>query len=245
MRRLAAVFVLALLIGLVVTAPLRLVTIAAGGQDAIGYSAVHGTVWDGRIYGPRIAGAPLREVGLGLRPLALATGRLALDWRVDDVQARGSGVAWLAPGGRQGLAATELTLTLARLGVAPLPGLDLSEPVFIEIDRLEMRRWTCLRAEGGVRTNALYVLADNLGVDGPVLEGDLTCRGEDLALDFAGESADLSLAGELVFRPAGAAWSVEARTGDAEIADALALAGLEREGDHWTGSGLIEWRSAQ
>ncbi|WP_300544301.1 type II secretion system protein N [Maricaulis sp.] len=221
---------------LVVLLPLKAVAILAGGADRLGYSDVFGTVWNGRVYGLEVNGDPVREVAVSLRPLALLTGRIAADWRIADEAVSGSGRAALA-GRMLALDNVSLALPLSRLGGADVPGLDPQEAVFVRLPRLRLDGDACVEAAGTVRTGALVTLAAAYGFEGPVITGELSCRGGDLVLEFGGEEAGLSLSGEAVLRRSGYDWQVGAHTDRAELADIFALAGLERDGDVWRAEG--------
>lgn len=225
-----------LAVWLVVLLPLKAVAIAGGGMDRLGYRDVFGTVWDGRIYGIELNGAPVRELAVSLQPFALLTGRIAADWRLADDSLSGSGRAAL---GRTRLEVenANLVLSLSRIGAADWPGLDPGEAVFVRLAKLEMAGERCIEAAGTVRSGALVTLAAAYGFEGPVLDGSIACRGEDLVVDFAGETDGLSLAGEAVLHRTGHDWRIEARTGRPELAEVFALAGLEREGDVWRSEG--------
>ena len=70
------------LVWLIILMPLKAVMMLAGGAGTFGYQDVYGSVWDGRIYGLRVAGVPVREIEMSAEPLPLFVGRLAARWRV-------------------------------------------------------------------------------------------------------------------------------------------------------------------
>tara|TARA_R110000868_G_scaffold2384_9_gene17775 strand:+ start:10328 stop:11065 length:738 start_codon:yes stop_codon:yes gene_type:complete len=228
--------VAALIIWLIVLMPLKAVLMLAGSAGVSGYQEVYGTVWDGRIRGLRLAGLPIEDVHVALRPLGLITGRLVADWQIADTSARGHGRLALGATGFT-LSQTDLSLQLSRIAVLADTGLDPQERIFLTIDQLEINGATCRIAEGEVRSAALVSLARSFELEGPVVEGPLTCRDGALVLDLAGETSDLSLDAELLLAGDGFDWQVETRTGRAELADGFALAGLERDGDVWRRSG--------
>jgi hypothetical protein len=220
---------------LVALMPLKAVLIAAGGMGGA-YQDAYGTIWNGRVHGLSLNGAPVQEVAVSLRPLALLRGQLAVDWQLADSSARGEGR--LALGRRQlRLTDTEMTLQASRLGARAWPGLDPAARVFVTIDRLVLDGDRCIEAQGQARTAALVTMAQAYDVSGPVLDGVLGCRDGELRLTLAGESADMSLSGEIVLGRGGYDWDLQASTSRAELADGLVLAGLEREGDLWRSRG--------
>lgn len=225
-----------LAVWLVALLPLKAVAIAGGGAERLGYSDVFGTVWDGRIYGLQINGEPVREVAVSLRPLALLTGRLAADWRIADESLSGHGRVALGAD-RLEVDDASLAVSLSRMGAADWPGFDPDETVFVRLARLEMAGERCLDATGSVRTGALVTLASAYGFEGPVLEGSFACRDDRLLTDFGGETEALDLIGGAVLDRTGYDWWIEADTERSDLAEAFALAGLEREGETWRGEG--------
>ena len=239
--RLILIFVLALAVALVATLPLKLIAIAAGGQDRFGYTSVYGPVWSGRAYGVRLGEGRVREVRVALRPVALLTGRLSLDLRAEDADLRGRGRAALGLGGSWSAQAVSVSISLGRLGLDGLPGLDPAEQIFIDIDSVAGQGSECRAAQGQVRSNALFTLGRAYGVDGPPLDGRLSCADGRLRLDYSGESSALSLTGEVVFDETGYAWRAEAQTASGEVADAFALAGFAREGEVFVRVGRVDF----
>ncbi|WP_203291643.1 type II secretion system protein N [Maricaulis parjimensis] len=224
-----------LLVWLIVLLPLKAVVMLAGG-DRLGFSDVYGTVWDGRIYDLDVQGVAIRETAVQLKPLGLLTGRLVVDWQVDDPELRGRGKAVLG-GNRIDLSRTDISVTLDRLDAPDLPGLDRAERVQLRLGRLELDQGVCRQASGDARLGALASLAAGYGLDGPVLTGQFACRDDRLVLDFTGTSDGLELSGDVVFETEAMVWSLTAQTDEAAMADMLAIAGLRREGDVWRGEG--------
>lgn len=226
-----------LLAWLVVLLPMKAVALMAGGAPRLGYADVFGTVWDGRVYGLTVQGQPVREAVIGVRPAALFAGRLTADIRLEDPDITGSGRVSLAPGGRWWLDDASLSMTLGRAGLGDLPGLDPQERLFVRVLQLELEAGQCRQAVGTARSGALVSLASRHGLVGPALIGELSCREGALVLTFSGDEADLSVSGEAVLRADGYDWRVEARTGDAALADILALAGFTRTAEGWQAEG--------
>ena len=178
--------VLALLaVWLVVLLPLKAVAIAAGGAAQLGYDDVFGTVWNGRVYGLRLGGERIRETAVSVSPLALLTGRVAVDWRVADSGLSGDGHAILAPG-RVQLQNVSLTVPLGRLTEAGRTGLDPRAPVFVRVAQLKLVDGRCETASGSARSDALAALVAPYNIEAPALDGVLACNGADLDLGPAG-----------------------------------------------------------
>jgi len=234
------IFLAALAVWLIVLLPLKTVAIAAGGADRLGYQDVFGTVWNGRVYGLELAGEPVREIALSMRPAALLTGQAAADWLIEDASLSGNGRIALGAG-RVEVSGASLVVPLSRLAAADWPGMDPGEPVFVRLPRLVFVDGDCRQADGAVRTGALVTLGAAYGFEGPVLEGGLSCRDGVLALAMRGETDALSVTADADLRANGYDWRVTARTGNADLADALALAGFEAgidtDGDVWHAQG--------
>lgn len=235
--RLALVFLAALLVALIAMAPLRFVLDAAGGQSRLGFVSAYGSIWQGRVYGVRLGGEPIREVRVSLQPAALLTGALSGRWTLADSRIGGSGDGAIRANGDWMLRDVDAHATLARLGLDRWPGLDPRERVFVQIDRLVVEDGACVQAAGTLRTGALIALARVFDADGPPLVGDLSCDNGRLALDFSGESEDVSVRGRVVFGAQAYDWSAEVETGLADLADALAVAGFEPADGAWIGEG--------
>lgn len=229
--------VLALLaVWLVVLLPLKAVAIAAGGAERLGYDDVFGTVWNGRVYGLRLGGDRVRETAVSVSPLALLTGRVAVEWRVADSGLSGDGHAILARGQVQ-LENVSLTIPLGRLTEPGGTGLDPRAPVFVRIAQLGLTDGRCEGATGSARSDALTALAAPYNIEAPALDGVLACNGDDLELVFSGGSADMTVEGSARLRVEGYDWQVSVGTVRPDLAEALALAGFEAEGETWQAQG--------
>jgi len=230
-----------LLVWLIVLLPLKAVTVAAGGAGQLGYEDVFGTVWNGRVYGLTVQGERVREIAVSVAPLPLLAGRISADWRAADDGFTGNGHAVWAPGHVR-LDNASLTLPMGRLANMR-DGLDPRDPVFVRLARLELRDGRCVEAAGSVRSGALVEPAAAYGVDAPPLEGDIACADGDVVMTFSGETPDVTVNGRVLLRAGGYDWQVDVRTGSSELADALALAGFQAEGDRWHAEGYSAYGS--
>lgn len=220
------------LVWLIILMPLKAVMMLAGGAGTFGYQDVYGSVWDGRIYGLRVAGVPVREIEMSAEPLPLFVGRLAARWRVSDDSARGHGHVAL---GRETIEIRDMSMLVSinRLDLQGLPGLDRSQMIDVDVDKLSMRAGQCEAAQGRVRTAALERFAASYGFEGPSLLGLLSCDNGALVLSLDGAAADLEVTGTVRMTGQDYAWDMELRTGRPELAEVLALAGMTRNGDIW------------
>ena len=224
------------LVWLIILLPLKAVMMIAGGAGAFGYQDVYGSVWDGRVYGMRVAGVPIREIEMAADPLPLLVGRLAARWRVSDDSARGRGHVSIG-GSTFQVSDMDLLVSIDRLGLRSFPGLDRSQMIDMDITALSLRDGRCESVQGRVQTTALVQFASTYGFEGPALLGVLSCDDGRLVITLDGAGADLELTGSVHMDQTAYAWDLELRTGRPELADALALAGATRTGDIWTYQG--------
>lgn len=220
------------LVWLIILLPLKAVMMIAGGAGAFGYQDVYGSVWDGRVYGMRVAGVPIREIEMAADPLPLLVGRLAARWRVSDDSARGRGHVSIG-GSTFQVSDMDLLVSIDRLGLRSFPGLDRSQMIDMDITALSLRDGRCESVQGRVQTTALVQFASTYGFEGPALLGVLSCDDGRLVITLDGAGADLELTGSVHMDQTTYTWDLELRTGRPELADALALAGMTRSGDIW------------
>lgn len=81
-RALAAWFAVALLLSMLLFAPLRLLVAQVGAPPGLSATEVAGNVWAGRLRGAHWRGQALGDVDVGLRPLALLAG--VRRWRLQN-----------------------------------------------------------------------------------------------------------------------------------------------------------------
>lgn len=237
MTRGVVLFVVFLVVWLIILMPLKLVALMAGNVAGLGYGDVYGSVWDGRMHRVRAAGQDIELVEVSVQPLALLTGSLSAEFAFDDPGLRGNGQVTRRADGSLLARDVDLVTMLGRVDIALWPGVDPGERVYVRITELDWHDGVCRAASGDVRTGALIGFASQFGFEGPPLDGRLDCRDDVLVLSLAGSSDDLRLTGEIALHAGHYAWQVEVETPRGELADALALAGLVREGPVWRGEG--------
>lgn len=184
------------LVWLIILLPLKAVMMIAGGAGAFGYQDVYGSVWDGRVYGMRVAGVPIREIEMAADPLPLLVGRLAARWRVSDDSARGRGHVSIG-GSTFQVSDMDLLVSIDRLGLRSFPGLDRSQMIDMDITALSLRDGRCESVQGRVQTTALVQFASTYGFEGPALLGVLSCDDGRLVITLDGAGADLELTGSV------------------------------------------------
>ncbi|MCR5881088.1 type II secretion system protein N [Phenylobacterium sp. J367] len=174
MRRLWAVFALALPAALLLLVPLRM---ALGWIDAdrAGLSAqgVEGTIWRGTLHDARLRGLPLGEARAGLAPFR---GGVAL------AAVQGRGV--VRP---DGVSDVHATLPLG----AVASGLPLQGDLGLRSFTVTFRAGACRRAGGEVRLSNLKLGA--VAPPGLELRGQAACRNGRLAIPLTGQSGAVAL----------------------------------------------------
>ena len=187
MVRLIAVTLFAVIVFLIAgiaLLPMRMV-LAAARLDQAGLAAaeVTGTIWHGALRGAQFRGTDLGDVRLGLSPLSLL--QLAPQIRfaapgdggVQSASASGAMRLLISPGVDKLNAALPLGIWQSSI---PLQG----QLRFADVS-FRFERGRCIGAAGRVSTDALS--AGSLGLQGPVLEGPVTCDGSFVLASLAGE----------------------------------------------------------
>lgn len=237
MTRLLAVFLVALLVGLVVSLPLKLVL----GRPATGLdlsrAEIHGSVWNGSIRGARFGQVSLRRAQIHTRPWALLGGHIATDWVLADPGLRGSGQAVIDLRGDWQLVDARLVGVPARLGLQAIPGLTEAAIITVIIDRLEYRGGHCSAARGEVDAALAEDLSQEFGLLVPDLHGTLHCRDGAMVAALTGESSDMTVEAETALGSAGVGWRVGITTVNADLGHVLAYSGFNLEDGVWRRNG--------
>lgn len=184
------------LLGGIALLPMRMVLVAAR-LDRAGLAAaeVSGTIWNGALRGAQFRGADLGDVRLGLSPLSLL--RLAPQMRfaapgnggVQSASASGAMRLLISPGVVKLNAALPLGIWKSPI---PLQG----QLRFADVS-FRFERGRCIGASGRVSTDALTASASSLGLQGPVLEGPVTCDGPFALANLAGEQNGMRVLAKL------------------------------------------------
>ncbi|WP_417482089.1 type II secretion system protein N [Maricaulis sp.] len=237
MPRLIAVFIIALLTGLIATLPLKLVL----GQTASGLdlrqAEIHGSIWNGTIRGARLGQRSMRQVQIHTRPWPLLGGRLAIDWVLADAAFRGRGLARIDLHGDWQLRDARLVGLPVRLDLPDIPGLTEAAVITVSLDRLAFADGHCADASGAMTADLSGSLPQEFGLAVPELTGPLLCRDGKLVAELGGESEDMTIAAEAVFATAGVEWSVGIATTNADLDTALAYSGFNLEDGVWRRDG--------
>lgn len=227
--RRAALFAAALLLMLIVFAPLRF---ALDRIDAprigLAAAAVEGTVWSGRMEAASFHGVRLGDIRVGLRPLPLLLGRSRLVVETGETGATPGRAVLVRAGGRSGVADATLSVPVGfGRAAVPLRGEMRLQDVTVLFDG-----GSCEEARGRVVTDALARNADFLQWQGPELSGEVVCRGDAVVLPLRG-SRDGTEVNATFSLEASGRYRLQTRvvTRDPALASALALAGFRSGAD--------------
>lgn len=188
--------------------PAGLVIGQANEADLFAYGRVEGTVWQGHLRDVSARGYSLGNLTFSLRPFSSLAGSPTADIKLAGGEALGS-FRWTQNEGHR-IAGLEMIADIrARLGQRPLSGAMRLDGGAFQLDQTGR----CTSGSANARTN---ILDRSLGLDGLVLQGQLTCTGGDITLALQGQALGLMVAidGEL-----GAAEDVLLRASLTPIAD--------------------------
>ncbi len=163
-RRLALLFVAALMLMLLVLLPLRL-ALGAADLAALGLTArdVAGPVWSGRLRAATLQGHPLGDVGVALRAWPLLLGVRQVRLSAPDLSVE------VLSGRQVGIEDASGQIAIDRID--SLPGLDLKLRL-ADVD-LRFADGQCVQANGTVRAEVRFDGAAPVQLEGPV-----RCNGE-------------------------------------------------------------------
>ncbi len=225
-------FVLALVLGLVITAPARIIydALAPSGVEA---GQVQGSVWRGQALRVRAGGQVLQQVETALEPASLLSARLAVAMTVTDPQAQLTA--------RVSAAGNEIRIEDAQgivaLGALPLPtGLPIPSDSIARLDGVNVtldRAGRCLSAEGAVISPALADAGVRYDVDLPILDMTVFCAGETLALNLSGQSPVVDLEGVIRLEAQTPSYRIVATPHDPDAGRVLSLLGFRADGARW------------
>ena len=213
--------------------PARVAFDLAARPAGIEAALVHGTVWDAAAWRIRAGDLAIAEAQARLRPASLLSGAARFDARIVDpvVQASGAVRMGLGSVALETVSGVILLSAIPALNRAGLPG---AEPVRFDIERLALARdGACLTAEGRATTAALVSFGERFGVSLPLIEARLACLGGRPGVEFSGSNETLTLAGRVRAVDGDVAWRADARTGNEDVAAALAALGFVESGGAW------------
>ncbi|SDL65467.1 type II secretion system protein N [Maricaulis salignorans] len=237
MLRLLAVFIIALLIGLIATLPLKLVLgLTTNGVD-LSRAEIHGSIWNGTIRGARLGQVSMRRAQIHTRPWTLPGGRPAIDWVLADAGLRGSGLARVDLHGNWQVLDAQLVGVPVRMGLQEIPGLTEAAVITVSLDRLDFTGGHCAAASGVMTAAFSADLSQEFGLAVPELNGALECRGGELVAALSGETADMTVAADMIFGSAAVAWTIDIATTNADLGNALSYSGFQLSDGIWRQNG--------
>lgn len=179
-RQSVALLIAALVVMILILAPVSLLTGAMAGSGRLGVASAKGTVWAGRLQGVTLAGSPIGDLKVGLSPLSLLIGQLRLGLRKTPVA---DTRAVLLQGGRgNGVEGLNLRMPVDFTSAGlPLSGVA----AFTEVAGV-FREARCVRAQGRVQ----LILAGEGPLRGAVLSGAPACRSGVWSATLVGPVAD-------------------------------------------------------
>lgn len=181
-RNLLLIFLAALLAALPLTAPLA-VGLAASGGTALSFAEARGSLWKGEVRGAAIGPLTLGDLGVGLDPLALLTGKTRVSVRASGGDVKGTGRIVL---NRRSPGVERFTGSLA------LTALGLSGSLTGDINARALtaafKDGACVAAEGEIAA-----VVHGLGAAPVALRGRPVCQGAALSLPLAGAVDGMAL----------------------------------------------------
>ena len=225
-------FVLALVAGLAVTAPTRLVydALAPSGVEA---GLVQGSVWRGQALRVRLGGRVVQQVETGLEPASLLALSPAMSMRVTDpeiqidARLRAAGDA-IRIEEAQGLVSVRALPLLAGLPT-PADSFARLDGVSVSLDQAGR----CISAEGAVMSPALADAGARYAVALPILDMSVFCAGDVLALNLSGQSPAVDLEGVIRLDAQAPSYRIVATPHDPEGGRVLSLMGFRADGARW------------
>lgn len=219
-------FVVALLAGLVISAPARLVydALAPAGVQA---GRVQGSVWRGQALRVRVGDTVLRQVETALEPASLLSGRPRVAMTVTDAQVQLTARVSTAGEGIR----MEDAQGLVAVSVLPVPADSIVrlDDVSFTLDR----QGRCVSAEGAMMSPALADAGARYDLDLPILDMTVSCDGEVLALDLSGQSAVVDIEGIIRLDASTPSYQIVATPHDPDIGGVLSLLGFRADGARW------------
>jgi len=225
-RTLGLVFAVAFLVAFLARLPLGAVLDPVR-HPVLGPAVAQGTIWSGRLAGVVVNGLALGDIHLGLRPQALAAGRLGADWRLPGGGVAGRGMVSLGPDRDLIVTAADLRVGLDRL----LPALPVAGTLSLDAASLTLRDGRCMAADGLARLVPHPAGPPGVPWTPPDLSGRPRCEGGVVLLPLAGEGPQGALSATVRLDP-GAGWRLDiALTGiGPALAGPLTALGFRAEG---------------
>lgn len=232
---LGVLFVIALIAGLVISAPARLVysaLLSSGVQAGL----VQGTIWNGQALRVRRGDVELQRVETALDPGSLLSGRMRVQTEIIDPRVQARAVIGVSSNGIDIRDAQGAVALSAWPGLAALPAFALAGDAVVQLDGVSVsldHEGRCLSAEGAMMSAALADLGERYDLDLPIVDMTLSCEGEQVALSLTGAGPTLDLAGRIVLSTPQPSYRLRATPHDPAAGPVLSLLGFQAEGADW------------
>ena len=232
---LGVLFVIALIAGLVIFAPARLVydaLLPSGVQAGL----VQGTIWNGQALRVRRGDLELQRVETALEPGSILSGRMRVQTEIVDSRVQGRAVIGVTSNGIDIRDAQGVVALSAWPGLAAIPAFDLAGDAVVQLDGVSVSldpEGRCLSAEGAMMSPALADLGVRYDVDLPIVDMTLSCAGEHVALSLSGSGPTLDLEGRIVLGAPQPSYRLRATPHDPAAGPVLSLLGFQPEGADW------------
>lgn len=187
---------------LLLLAPASLATAFLPSEHAgFSYSAIEGTIWQGRVKNAALSGVSLGDVDYKISLTSLLALSPQTELSFSGGVIRGKGAAKLGLGGRFEISDTAIDVNLGPFARRGILGSPVEGRAEITVSEFAATRAGCQKASGQLWTNVL---------DGPVkrfrggtfpLAGALSCDGNDLLIALKGENQDGSADLNIRIRP--------------------------------------------
>lgn len=224
--------VVCLLGALIAALPLRLVFDMSLRPTGFQAEAVHGSVWNGQIYGLRRGQLYFDKVTMTLQPASLLGAQAEFDLRVDDPQIVVQGTM-RAKMGSFAVENLRGAAELYRLPGFSEMGLPAGEALRLNIEEIRFDNTGCRAAQGQVSTTLLNFYGNRYNMDLPVLEGQLACVSEKLGISIEVEHNLMDLNGRVLLDQFGYDVNAEAQLHNVDIIPVLLVLEFEEMGDTW------------
>lgn len=226
---LAVVFAL---IALITTLPLRWVYEVSLRPQGIQAEAVHGSIWNGQIYGFRMGQLYVDKATVRADAMSLLGLKARFDVNLEDSATLGQGQIELSFG-QIAFVDWRGASELYRLpGFAQL-GVPAGESLRFSLDEVVFTQAGCQSARGSVSTSLLSYYGHRYNVDLPVMQGQLVCHGQDLGIDTLTQSTIFDLEAQLTLAQGGYRVHAEADAHGNDVVPVLLALGFSEAGEKW------------
>ncbi|WP_169336696.1 type II secretion system protein N [Woodsholea maritima] len=229
---LAGLALILALVALIMTLPLRWVFEVSLRPQGIQAEAVHGSIWNGQIYGFRMGQFYVDKATVRVEPMSLLGLKARFNVNLEDSATLGQGQIELGFGHVAVLNWRGASELYRLPGLAQL-GVPAGESLRLSLDEVVFTGAGCQSARGTVSTSLLSYYGHRFNVDLPLMQGQLVCHGQDLGVDTLTQSAIFDLEAQLTLAPGGYRVHAEATAHDQDVVPVLLGLGFSEAGEKW------------